>query len=36
LDPTAWEALEVAPASFEKLIGQATHQFKAMEAILHV
>ncbi len=35
LDQTAWEALELPPSGFEKLIGQATHQFKALEPILH-
>ena len=36
LDNAAWEGLELPVSSFEKIIGQATHQFKALEAILHV
>ena len=36
LDNAAWEELELPVSSFEKVIGQATHQFKALEAILHV
>ncbi|MCP4630406.1 MAG: HDOD domain-containing protein [bacterium] len=36
LDNAAWEGLELPVSSFEKVIGQATHQFKALEAILHV
>ena len=36
LDPDAWESLELSPNCFEKLIGQATHQFKALESILNV
>ncbi len=36
LEHTAWEALKLPPSSFEKLIGQATHQFKALETILRV
>jgi HD-like signal output (HDOD) protein len=36
LDNAAWENLELPVSSFEKIIGQATHQFKALETILHV
>lgn len=36
LDHDAWESLELSPNCFEKLIGQATHQFKALESILNV
>ena len=36
LDNAAWENLEFPISSFEKVIGQATHQFKALETILHV
>jgi len=36
LDYDAWENLELSPSCFEKVIGQATHQFKALETILHV
>jgi len=36
LDSAAWENLEFPISSFEKVIGQATHQFKALETILHV
>ena len=36
LDYKAWENLELSPSSFEKVIGQATHQFKALETILDV
>ncbi len=36
LDNAAWENLELPTSSFEKVIGQATHQFKALETILHV
>ena len=36
LDNAAWENLELPVSSFEKVIGQATHQFKALETILHV
>ena len=35
LDSAAWENLEFPISSFEKVIGQATHQFKALETILH-
>jgi HD-like signal output (HDOD) protein len=35
LDSAAWENLECPISSFEKVIGQATHQFKALETILH-
>jgi len=36
LDHDAWENLELSPSCFEKLIGQAMHQFKALESILNV
>ena len=36
LDHDAWENLELSPSCFEKLIGQAMHQFKALEPILNV
>ena len=36
LDTAAWESLEFPISSFEKVIGQATHQFKALEVILQV
>jgi HD-like signal output (HDOD) protein len=36
LDYDAWENLELSPSCFEKVIGQATHQFKALETILNV
>jgi HD-like signal output (HDOD) protein len=36
LDYQAWENLELSPSCFEKVIGQATHQFKALETILNV
>jgi putative nucleotidyltransferase with HDIG domain len=36
LDYDAWESLELSPSCFEKAIGQATHQFKALETILNV
>ena len=36
LDSAAWESLELRISSFEKVIGQAMHQFKALETILHV
>jgi HD-like signal output (HDOD) protein len=35
LDYNAWENLELSPSSFETIIGQATHQFQALESILH-
>jgi len=35
LDCNAWENLELSPSSFETIIGQATHQFQALESILH-
>jgi len=35
LDEDAWEKLELSPSCFEKVIGQAMHQFKALETILH-
>ena len=35
LDYNAWENLELSPSSFETIIGQATHQFEALESILH-
>ena len=34
LDSAAWEELELPVSSLEKIIGQATHQFKALEAVL--
>jgi HD-like signal output (HDOD) protein len=34
LDSNAWENLELSPSSFESIIGQATHQFHALESIL--
>ena len=34
LDDNAWENLELSPSSFESIIGQATHQFRALESIL--
>jgi HD-like signal output (HDOD) protein len=36
LDYDAWENLELSPNCFEKVIGQATHQLKALETILNV
>jgi HD-like signal output (HDOD) protein len=36
LDNSAWESLDLPVSSFEKVIGQATHQFNALEAILNV
>ncbi len=36
LDSVAWENLEFPISSFEKVIGQATHQFKALETIFQV
>ncbi len=36
LDYVAWKNLELPTSCFEKVIGQATHQFKALETILHV
>jgi HD-like signal output (HDOD) protein len=36
LDYDAWEKLELPPSCFEKVVGQATHQFEALETILHV
>ncbi len=35
LDYNAWENLELSPSSFETIIGQATHQFHALDQILH-
>jgi HD-like signal output (HDOD) protein len=35
LDCNAWENLELSPSSFETIIGQAIHQFQALESILH-
>jgi HD-like signal output (HDOD) protein len=35
LDYNAWKNLELSPSSFETIIGQATHQFQALESILH-
>ncbi len=34
-DYNAWEDFEISPSSFETIIGQATHQFHALESILH-
>ncbi len=34
LDRSAWENLKLSPGIFEKIIGQATHQFQALESIL--
>jgi HD-like signal output (HDOD) protein len=34
LDNSAWEKLEFPISSFEKVIGQATHQLKALEPVL--
>jgi len=36
LDSAAWQSLEFPISSFDKVIGQATHQFKALETILNV
>ena len=36
LDSAAWQSLEFPVSSFEKVIGQATHQFNALETILNV
>ena len=36
LDYAAWKNLELPTSCFEKVIGQATHQFKSLESILHV
>ena len=36
LDHAAWESLELPVSGLEKVIGQATHQFNGMEAILHM
>lgn len=36
LDRAAWENLEFPISNFEKVIGQATHQFKALESILRL
>jgi HD-like signal output (HDOD) protein len=36
LDTAAWENLELPISSFGKVIGQATHQFNALETILQV
>lgn len=35
LDYDAWQDLELSPNSFESVIGQAMHQFQALESILH-
>jgi HD-like signal output (HDOD) protein len=35
LDCNAWENLKLSPNSFETIIGQATHQFQALESILY-
>ena len=36
LDTAAWENLDLPLSSFEKVIGQATHQFNSLESILHL
>ena len=36
IDNKAWGNLELAPSSFETIIGQAIHQFHALESILQV
>ncbi|UCD81407.1 MAG: HDOD domain-containing protein, partial [Desulfobacterales bacterium] len=36
LDYDAWEKLELSPSCFDKVVGQAIHQFKALETIMHV
>jgi HD-like signal output (HDOD) protein len=36
LDTAAWENLDLPISSFDKLIGQATHQFYSLESILQV
>ena len=35
LDYHAWENFDISPSSFETIIGQATHQFHALESVLH-
>ena len=35
LDYNAWENLKLSPNSFETIIGQASHQFQALESILY-
>ena len=35
LDCDAWENFDISPSSFVAIIGQATHQFHALESILH-
>lgn len=35
LDDDAWEKLKFSPSCFEKVVGQAMHQFKALETILN-
>ena len=35
LDDNAWENIKLSPSSFETIIGQATHQFQALDQILH-
>ena len=35
LDYNAWDNLKLSPNSFETIIGQAAHQFQALESILH-
>jgi len=35
LDYNAWENLKLSPNSFETIIGQAGHQFQALESILY-
>jgi HD-like signal output (HDOD) protein len=36
LDNQAWDHLKLSPSCFKTVIGQATHQFYALESILHV
>ena len=36
LDTAAWENLDLPLSSFEKVIGQATHQFNSLESILQL
>ena len=36
LDNQAWDNLQLSPSCLKTVIGQATHQFYALESILHV
>ncbi len=36
LDHNAWDDLDISPSCFETVIGQATHQYCSLEAILQV